>query len=85
VYISCNELKNSTKCFSIMQHLIENDYKVFFDTNKKSVKNQMRDAIKRNASFVLVIDKNMTIKNIKSNEKIVVSDFQQLLNFLKTQ
>jgi len=85
VYISCNELKNSTKCFSIMQHLVENDYKVFFDTNKKGVKNQMKDAIKRNASFVLVIDKNMTIKNIKSNEKIAVSDFQQLLNFLRTQ
>ena len=45
----------------------------------------MKDAIKRNASFMLVIDKNMTIKNIKSNEKIVVSDFQQLLNFLRTQ
>ena len=85
VYISCNDLKNSTKCFSIMQHLIENDYKVFFDTNKKSVKNQMKDAIKRNVSFVLVVDKNMTIKNIKSHEEVVVSDFQQLLNFLKTQ
>ena len=85
VYISCNESINSPKCFSLIKNLVENDYKVFFDTNKKNVKNQIKDAVKRNASFILIIDQNMTIKNIKSNEESIVSDFQQLLNFLKTQ
>ena len=45
----------------------------------------MKDAIKKNATCLLIIDKNITIKNILSNEQITVSDFQELLNFLKTQ
>ena len=85
IYISSNDSNNSAKCLSMMQNLIDNNYKVFFDTNKKSVKNQMKDAIKKNASCLLIIDKNITIKNIVSNEQITVSDFHELLNFLKTQ
>ena len=85
IYISCNESINSPKCFALVQNLVENDYKIFFDTNKKNPKNQIKDAVKRNASFILMVDQNMTIKNIKSNEKSVVSDFQQLLNFLTVQ
>ena len=68
-----------------MQNLIDNNYTVFFDTNKKNVKNQMKDAIKRSASYLLIIDKNITVKNIKSNDEIAVSDFHELLNFLKNQ
>ena len=85
IYISSNNLENSTNCFSIIDNLIENDYKVFFDTNKKNVKNQMKDAVKKNASFIIVIDNKMSIKNIKSNEELIFSDFEELLNFLKTQ
>ena len=85
VYISCNESIDSPKCFSFIKNLVENNYKIFFDTNKKNLKNQIKDAVKRSASFILIIDQNMTIKNIKSNEEIIVSDFQQLLTFLKSQ
>ena len=85
IYISSNNLENSTKCFSIMDNLIQNDYKVFFDTNKKNIKNQTKDSAKKNASFILVIDDKMSIKNIKSNEELIFSDFEELLNFLKTQ
>jgi len=85
IYISSNDLNHSRKCFSIMQNLIDNNYTVFFDTNKKNVKNQMKDAIKRSASYLLIIDKNITVKNIKSNDEIAVSDFHELLNFLKNQ
>ena len=85
IYISSNDLNHSRQCFSIMQNLIDNNYTVFFDTNKKNVKNQMKDAIKRSASYLLIIDKNITVKNIKSNDEIAVSDFHELLNFLKNQ
>ena len=85
IYISSNNLENITKCFSIMDNLIQNDYKVFFDTNKKNIKNQTKDSAKKNASFILVIDDKMSIKNIKSNEELIFSDFEELLNFLKTQ
>ena len=85
IYISSNNLENSTKCFSIMDNLIQNDYKVFFDTNKKNIKNQTKDSAKKNASFILVIDDKMSIKNVKSNEELIFSDFEELLNFLKTQ
>lgn len=85
VYISSNDLENSQKCFTLIQNLIENHYKIFFDTNKKNLKNQLKDAIKKNASFILVVDEKMTIKNIKSNEELVISNFEQLLNFLINQ
>ena len=85
IYISSNDLNHSRKCFTIMQNLIDNNYTVFFDTNKKNVKNQMKDATKRNASYLLIIDQNITVKNIKSNDEIAVSDFNELLNFLKNQ
>ena len=85
IYISSNDLNHSRQCFSIMQNLIDSNYTVFFDTNKKNVKNQMKDAIKRSASYLLIIDKNITVKNIKSNDEIAVSDFHELLNFLKNQ
>jgi histidyl-tRNA synthetase len=85
IYISSNDLNHSRKCFTIMQNLIDNNYTVFFDTNKKNVKNQMKDATKRNASYLLIINKNITVKNIKSNDEIAVSDFHELLNFLKNQ
>jgi hypothetical protein len=45
----------------------------------------MKDATKRNASYLLIIDKKITVKNIKSNDEIAVSDFHELLNFLKNQ
>lgn len=85
IYISSNDLNHSRKCFTVMQNLINNNYTVFFDTNKKNVKNQMKDATKRNASYLLIIDKKITVKNIKSNDEIAVSDFHELLNFLKNQ
>ena len=85
IYISSNDLNHSRKCFTVMQNLINNNYTVFFDTNKKNVKNQMKDASKRNASYLLIIDKKITVKNIKSNDEIAVSDFHELLNFLKNQ
>ena len=85
IYISSNDLNHSRKCFTVMQNLINNNYTVFFDTNKKNVKNQMKDATKRNASYLLIIDKKITVKNIKSNDEIAVFDFHELLNFLKNQ
>ena len=55
----------------MINNLIENDYKVFFDTNKKNIKNQIKDAGKKNASFIIIIDNKMSIKNIKSNEELI--------------
>jgi len=85
IYLSSNDSENSTKCFSMINNLIENDYKVFFDTNKKNIKNQIKDAGKKNASFIIIIDNKMSIKNIKSNEELIFSNFEELLNFLKSQ
>ena len=84
VYISCNDTKYASKGFKIIKEITNNGYKIFFDTNKKNVKNQIKDAIKNKASSILIIDDKIIIRNLSSKKENTVSE-NQILSFLKNQ
>jgi len=41
--------------------------------------------LERKMHHLIIIDDKMSIKNIKSNEELIFSNFEELLNFLKSQ
>ena len=84
IYISCNDEKYISKGFNIIYDLIENGYKIFFDTNKKNIKNQIKDAVKKNAKFMIAINETITVKNLLSKKEKNVSE-GEILAFLKNQ
>ena len=84
VYISCNDIKHASKGFKIIKEITDNGYKIFFDTNKKSLKNQIKDAVKNKASSILIIDDKIMIRNLSSKKENTVSE-SQILSFLKNQ
>jgi len=84
IYISCNDEKYISKGFNIIYDLIENGYKIFFDTNKKNIKNQIKDAVKNNAKFMIAINETITVKNLLSKKEKNVSE-GEILAFLKNQ
>ncbi len=84
IYISCNNEEYLSKGFNIIYDLIENEYKIFFDTNKKNIKNQIKDAVKKNAKFMIAINETITVKNLLSKKEKNVSE-SEILDFLKNQ
>jgi len=84
IYISCNNEKYTSKGFNIIHNLINNGYKIFFDTNKKNIKNQTKDAVKNNAKFLIIIDETISIKNLISKKEEKVSE-NEISTFLKNQ
>ena len=84
VYISCNDIKHASKGFKIIKEITNNGYKIFFDTSKKNVKNQIKDAIKNKVSSILIIDDTIVIRNLSSKKENTVSE-NQILSFLKNQ
>ncbi len=84
IYISCNDEQYVSKGFNIIYDLIENGYKIFFDTNKKNIKNQIKDAVKKNAKFMIAINETITVKNLLSKKEKNVSE-SEILAFLKNQ
>ena len=84
IYISCNNEKYASKGFNIIHNLIENGYKIFFDTNKKNIKNQIKDAVKNNAKFIITIDETISIKNLSSKKEKNISE-NAFITFFKTQ
>ena len=84
IYISCNDEKHASKGLNIIHNLIENGYKIFFDTNKKNIKNQIKDAVKNNAKFMITINEKISIKNLTSKKEKNVSE-SEILAFLKNQ
>ena len=84
IYISCNDEKYTSKGLNIIQNLVENEYKIFFDTNKKNIKNQIKDAVKKNAKFMIAINETITVKNLLSKKEKNVSE-SGILAFLKNQ
>ena len=84
IYISCNDEQYVSKGFNIIYDLIENGYKIFFDTNKKNIKNQIKDAVKNNAKFMIAINETITVKNLLSKKEKNVSE-GEILAFLKNQ
>ena len=84
IYISCNDKQYVSKGFNIIYDLIENGYKIFFDTNKKNIKNQTKDAVKNNAKFMITVNETITIKNLMSKKEKNVSE-REVLTFLKNQ
>ena len=84
IYISCNNEKYASKGFNIIHNLIENGYKIFFDTNKKNIKNQIKDAVKNNAKFMITINEEISVKNLISKKETNVSE-SEILPFLKNQ
>ena len=84
IYISCNDEKYTSKGLNIIQNLIENEYKIFFDTNKKNIKNQIKDAVKNNAKFMITINEEISVKNLISKKETNVSE-SEILPFLKNQ
>ena len=57
---------------------------MFFDTNKKNIKNQTKDAVKNNAKFMITVNETITIKNLMSKKEKNVSE-GEILAFLKNQ
>jgi histidyl-tRNA synthetase len=84
IYISCNDEKYTSKGLNIIQNLVENEYKIFFDTNKKNIKNQIKDAVKNNAKFMITINEEISVKNLISKKETNVSE-SEILPFLKNQ
>ena len=84
VYISCNDIKHASKGFKIIKEITDNGYKIFFDTNKKNVKNQIKDAVKNKASSILIIDDKILIRNLSSKKENIISE-SQILSLLKKQ
>ena len=73
-----------SKGFNIIYDLIENGYKIFFDTNKKNIKNQTKDAVKNNAKFMITINKEISVKNLISKKETNGSE-SEILPFFKNQ
>ena len=83
IYISCNDEKYTSKGLNIIQNLVENGYKIFFDTNKKNIKNQIKMPFKNNAKFMITInEKEISVKNLISKNKCFKPKF---FLFLKNQ
>ena len=54
------------------------------DTLKKSEKNQLKNAIKMNASFFVRCNELIELKNLSSKEEYEINDFAELKKFIKS-
>ena len=68
----------SEKIMSITNQLIDNGYKVFIDTLKKSEKSQIKSAIKLNAKYFLRINDKIILKDLHSKKEFEVNSLNQI-------
>ena len=67
----------------VSEQLIDEGYSLYIDTLKRSEKNQLKNAIKMNASFYLRCDESIKLKNLTSKEELVVKNILDLKKFIK--
>ncbi len=74
---------HAESAIKIANQLIDEGYSLYIDTLKRSEKNQLKNAIKMNASFYLRCDKSIKLKNLTSKEELVVNNISDLKKFIK--
>ena len=74
---------HAESAIKIANQLIDEGYSLYIDTLKRSEKNQLKNAIKMNASFYLRFDESIKLKNLTSKEELVVKNISDLKKFIK--
>ena len=74
---------HAESAIKIANQLIDEGYSLYIDTLKRSEKNQLKNAIKMNASFYLRSGKSIKLKNLTSKEELVVNNISDLKKFIK--
>ena len=74
---------HAESAIKISNQLIDEGYSLYIDTLKRSEKNQLKNAIKMNASFYLRSGESIKLKNLTSKEELVVNDISDLKKFIK--
>ena len=74
---------HAESAIKIANQLIDEGYSLYIDTLKRSEKNQLKNAIKMNASFYLRCDESIKLKNLTSKEELVVNNISELKKFIK--
>ena len=74
---------HAESAIKIANQLIDEGYSLYIDTLKRSEKNQLKNAIKMNASFYLRCDESIKLKNLNSKEELVVNNISELKKFIK--
>ena len=74
---------HAESAIKIANQLIDEGYSLYIDTLKRSEKNQLKNAIKMNASFYLRCDESIKLKNLISKEELVVNNISELKKFIK--
>ena len=75
---------HAEKAIRIANQLIDEGYSIHIDTLKKSEKNQLKNAIKMNASFYLRCNELIELKNLSSKEECVINNITDLKKFIKS-
>ena len=75
---------HAENAIKVTNQLIDEGYSVYIDTLKKSEKNQLKYAIKMNASFYLRCDESIKLKNLSSKEESVIDNISELKKFTKS-
>ena len=74
---------HAESAIKISNQLIDEGYSLYIDTLKRSEKNQLKNAIKMNASFYLRSGESIKLKNLTSKEELVVNNISDLKKFIK--
>lgn len=74
---------HAESAIKIANQLIDEGYSLYIDTLKRSEKNQLKNAIKMNASFYLRSGESIKLKNLTSKEELVVNNISDLKKFIK--
>ena len=74
---------HAESAIKIANQLIDEGYSLYIDTLKRSEKNQLKNAIKMNASFYLRCDKSIKLKNLTSKEELVVNNISDIKKLIK--
>ena len=74
---------HAESAINIANQLIDEGYSLYIDTLKRSEKNQLKNAIKMNASFYLRSGESIKLKNLTSKEELVVNNISDLKKFIK--
>ncbi len=74
---------HAESAIKIANQLIDEGYSLYIDTLKRSEKNQLKNAIKMNASFYLICDESIKLKNLTSKEELVVNNISDIKKLIK--
>ena len=74
---------HAESAIKIANQLIDEGYSLYIDTLKRSEKNQLKNAIKMNASFYLRSGESIKLKNLTSKEELVINNISELKKLIK--